>query len=429
MSAPARERSNRGIAFVNDRDGHPRAILANALTALRQSQVWDGVLAYDTFSLRVVTRRRALWHLEGGQLWTTDDCTLLTEWMQRHGVLVGTTIATEAMLSTAKRQSFHPARDYFEGLQWDRTARLDRWLVHYLGVKESQFALGVGSRWLISAVARVFRPGCQADYALLLQGPQGIKKSLALQTLAGDDWFSDHLSDLGNKDSRIELQGKLIVELGELVAVRGAAVERWKNFLTSRVDHFRPPYERSVSPHPRQCVFAATTNEDTPFTDATGNRRFWPVDCGEIDIVGLKRDRDQLWAEAMSRFKEGAPWWLETDELTQAAVVEQEKRYEPGQWDDVILEWIDDPTQRRDGTIPIEPFDSDENRVTITDVLVHGIGKRLEQIESRDQHSVGRCLRHAGWGKPKQDRTRGKSRGKRFFYRPEGWEPMQTWEP
>jgi predicted P-loop ATPase len=71
------------------------------------------------------------------------------------------------------------------------------------------------------------QPGCQADYVLVLEGPQGIKKSTALRVLAGADWFTDHLADLRTKDApRLDLQGVWIVELAELVDIRRSDKEQ-----------------------------------------------------------------------------------------------------------------------------------------------------------------------------------------------------------
>jgi putative DNA primase/helicase len=249
---------------------------------------------------------------------------------------------------------------------------------------------------------------------LILEGPQGIRKSTALRVLAGDDWFSDHISDLGSKDSRIELHGKWILEMSEMDRVRRGDLERVKAFLTARSDHFRPPYGRRAEDVPRQCVFAASVNDDTPFTDSTGNRRFWPVRCGTIDVDSLTRDRDQLWAEAYKEYKNGSVWWLDSQSLIDAAKQEQDDRYSPGVWDDLILAWVENPTQRfeTDGAaeLPVTPFDSTKDRVTVADILVHAIGKPIDRCTQADHNQVSACLRHNGW-KRKQS-GRGELRGK-----------------
>jgi predicted P-loop ATPase len=400
--------------------GSPRPNLNSALAMLRTSPEWKGVLAFNEFSLHVTSKKPAPWQTAAGNDWGDYDDSRATEWLQQHDVNVNTPVTAEAVQTLAKQNSFHPVRQYLSGLQWDRTSRLDSWLNIYLGVPDSAFARAAGSRWLVSAVARIFQPGCQADYTLLLEGPQGIRKSTALQILAGDKWFTDHISDLGSKDSRIELHGKWIIEFSELGALRRSEIERWKAFLTARVDHFRQPYGRRTEAVPRSCVFAATTNDETPFTDSTGNRRFWPVRCGVIDTEALKRDRDQIWAEAYLRYTAGEPWWLETAELNKAACVEQNERYEPGVWDDLILDWVQNPSQKHDAThetpIPLEPYESDATRVTVVDVLLHCIGRPLDRQTQGDRNQVARCLRRAGWTH-KQSWT-GQSRGKWFYWAP-----------
>jgi predicted P-loop ATPase len=407
--------------MIRTEAGNPKALLANAITALRYCPEWDGVLAFNEFSLYTVVKNAPTWQKTIGENWTDYDDSRMAEWLQRFGILVNSKVASEAVQTVAKENRFHPVKDYLNSLIWDKVSRIDEWVINYLGTGDTSFVRAIGPRWLISAVARIFRPGCQADYTLLLEGPQGIRKSSALRVLASDEWFADHISELGSKDSRIELHGKWILEIGELERVKRGELERVKAFLTARADHFRVPYGRRAEDVPRSCVFAASTNDQTPLTDETGNRRFWPVRCRVINITGLTRDRDQLWAEAYERYNARSVWWLETEELNELARREQDERYDPGVWDDVILRWVDDPKQRyaNDGgtRLPVEPFESDRNRVTVTDVLVHGIGKDIDRCTQIDKNQVARCLTHYGW-KRKQDR-RGAKRGDWFYFRME----------
>ena len=195
--------------------------------------------------------------------------------------------------------------------------------------------------------------------------------------------------------------------------------------MSRSTDRSRPPYGRHLIEVPRESVFAGTVNHDDYLKDETGGRRFWPVRCGAINIEKLAELRDQLWAEAYQRYRDGAPWWLDSAELNDAATAEQAKRYDPGVWDDVILEWIEDPVQRMESAggegevIPLTPFDSTSERVTITDILLHAIGKPLDRLTQADRNQAQRCLVHHGWTR-KQDRSRGNLRGKWFYQRPAG---------
>jgi predicted P-loop ATPase len=192
----------------------------------------------------------------------------------------------------------------------------------------------------------------QVDNMLVLAGPQGKQKSEALRTLAiRDEWFTDRLSPVATKDAALETAGVLIVEIAEMDSLIRSSNSSAKSFITRRFDRFRPPYGKHPIRLPRQCVFAGTINPPVGgyLTDPTGARRFWPVEChGMIDRGGIERDRDQLWAEAIVRFRAGAKWWLETHELEALAVQEQAARFKVDVWKEPIEKWVG---SRRDVSI------------------------------------------------------------------------------
>jgi len=176
----------------------------------------------------------------------------------------------------------------------------------------------------------------------VLEGPQGIRKSTALRTLAGE-YFTDELADLGSKDAAMQTRGVWIIELSELDSLSHSEVARIKAFMSRTTDRFRPPYGMRLVESPRQCVFAGTVNHSTYLRDETGGRRFWPVACGRIDADAVARDRDQLWAEAeaKARFDAGSVWWMDTAELIQLASDQQVDRYEGDPWEEVIGPWVE----------------------------------------------------------------------------------------
>ena len=223
---------------------------------------------FNLFKLESFTLKPAPWQRESST-WGDHDSSKLAEELQHAGILVNSRIAGEAFELVAHETEFHPIENYLAKLRWDKKKRLETWLINYAGSKDSEFVRAVGGRFLISAIARIRKPGCQCDYCLLLQGPQGSLKSSLLRAVFGDEYFTDHISGFDQKDSRLELRGRWGIELSELNRIRTASLESVKSFLTSRSDTYRPPYGRSVIAVPRSCVFCATSNDETPFTDSS----------------------------------------------------------------------------------------------------------------------------------------------------------------
>jgi hypothetical protein len=408
-----------------DKEGnlHVMKVLTNALTVFRFATEWQGVLGFSEFSLETVTRRATPWGTPAGSKWRDVDDSLATEWMQKEGVFLATKMVAEAVEVVAQENCFHPVREFLASLVWDKVPRLDEWLITYLGCTDSQWVRTVGPRWLISAVARIFHPGCQADYALMLEGPQGIRKSSAIQAL-GVELFSDHVSSIESKDARLDLRGKWIIELGEMGSIRRGDLERVKAFLNCRNDYYRDPYGRRPYDHLRQNVFVATSNLTTPFTDPSGNRRFWPVRCGTINVPAIEKDRTQLLAEAVCRYQQGEVYHLDSDELNKLAEAEQEERYEPGVYDEIILDWIKHPAQREaiegghayQTEVPVTPwYRSEPEKISVSDVLIHCLGKPKDRLTQADQNQVARCLQHAKYERKKEGA--GEFRGKWFYHK------------
>jgi len=396
--------------------GKPQSNLKNAIKLLRYHPAWNApeVLYYDEFSLQICTRNTPPWPKTPGP-WTDTDDIRAADWMQSLGVIVTPNTARDAVEAVARETTVHPVRQFLEALKWDGTPRVDKWLQNYLGAQDNPLNSAMGKAWLVSAVARIFRPGCQSDHCLSLEGPQGVGKSTALRTLCGDKWFSDHVSDLASKDSRIELLGKWVIELSELGPVRRSDNERVKSFLTARFDFYRPPYGRRACQVPRQCVFAASFNDSAPFTDPTGNRRFWPVTCGRISLKKLERDRAQLWAEAYALFLAGAIWYLDTAELNKAVAEEQANRTQGDAWDSVVLDWCANPQTK---TVTDVPLLSKAGQVTVTEILTHAIGKTVDKWDRTDEMRVSHILVKSGWSK-KRIRINPREQG-RYFYVLEG---------
>jgi predicted P-loop ATPase len=362
---------------------HPQGtilpVLASAIAALRHAPEWQGVLGFDEFACNSVMLAPPPWGGGSGQHWTDHEDRLTAEWLQRHGILVSVDIAGQAVQTVSRARSFHPVRKYLDQLHWDGIERLERWISTYLGAVDGAYVRAVGARWLISAVARICQPGAKADCCLILEGPQGIRKSTALRTLAGE-YFTDELADLNSKDAALQTRGVWIIELSELDTLARSEIAAIKAFMSRSSDRFRPPYGRRLIESPRQCVFAGTVNHHDYLKDDSGGRRFWPVWCGRIDVGRLEQDRDQLWAEAKAKYAGGAVWWLETAELVEAAEQEQTERYEEDPWTEVIAAWAEL-----------------RKTVAVSEILENCLAKPRAQWTQVDKNRVARCLRTMNW--------------------------------
>ena len=290
-------------------------------------------------------------------------------------------LVQDAIEVIANDHTFQPVLDYLESLEWDGIERLNDWLNLYMGAETTDLNRALGARWLISAVARAYDPGCQVDHILILESAQGRGKSTAFRILGGD-FFSDDIGELGTKDASLAAGKAWIIELAELDAMTRAEVSKIKAFVSRRIDHFRPPYGRNFVDVPRSSVFCGTVNPGTKYLkDETGGRRFWPVACGNtLKLTDLARDRDQLWAEAVHRYKKGEKWWLTEDDLVEAVSEEQEERYLADPWEPLIQTWLLDRTE-----------------VSTAEVLNACIQKQAGQWTRGDEMRVGAILHRLSW--------------------------------
>lgn len=327
-----------------------RNCTANAELILSESPAWFGVLRFNRVSNKIEMHGGPL--LPDGVVGTYehDTAAKVSNWLQRQddefALFLDDSQVFSRIHSAALSNQYDPLQDYLNGLEWDGVSRLDTAATAFFNAdvtpENHEYAHLVVRRWFISAVARGLDPGCKVDTVLILEGHQGARKTSAFSELAGE-FFTDQYIDTQNKDSLMLIAQSWIAELGELETLRRAQVEAIKQFLSQRRDQFRVPYGRGVQAFPRRCVFVGTTNRDDYLRDETGNRRYWPLKCGSIDLAAIRAARDQLWAEAVTVFKTGGKencphcaedaetrcmehrWWFTADEA-QMTEVETEKR-------------------------------------------------------------------------------------------------------
>lgn len=353
----AAEQRNPWLKRIQRNDeGKPLSIVANAVTVIRNDSRWKNSIGYDEMRERPVWLAPPEWDDDDAGMATKVrgdaiddvDVTRAQGWLsRRYGLHVSPQIVGEAFNVVALTRPFNAAKEYIDRLKWDGEPRLNSWLAIYCGAEENDYTRAIGSRWMIGAVARVYEPGCKLDNVIVLEGEQGIGKSTIVRRLARrPEWFFDSELQIGDKDAPQALAGKWIVEFGELHALSRAAFTAVKAFVSRQTDTYRPSYGRTSRDFPRRWAAIGTTNADVYLTDQTGNRRWWPVKCGTIDLVAFERDADQLWAEARVRYEQREVWHIDSRKLAALCAAEQAERTQGDPWDEVIGHWLAKPDIR-----------------------------------------------------------------------------------
>jgi predicted P-loop ATPase len=374
-----------------DKNGNPRATLRNAIVAAQRLGLH---FEFDEFRRRKLAGGHALEQYQGE---LNDDACLLIrrEMLEQFGFGPRPEHVRDAVNMLCLENTFHPIRQMLDALKWDGVPRLDNWLTTYLGAEDTDLNRAISRIVPIAAVRRVRRPGVKFDEILVLEGPQGSGKSTALMVLAGEENHSDQdILALDSKGQMEMLEGVWIYELGELDGITRAEVGKVKAFASRQVDRSRLAYGRFRESRPRQAILVGTTNDAKYLRDLTGNRRFWPVRTGTIDLKALRRDRDQLWAEAAAREAAGESISL-PEELWEAAREQQDARLEGDPWLEILAEVNGEAH-------------GDVARVPTRHLLDEVLDIPRERQSQYQTKRLAAAMHKLGWGEPRNVRVRGK---------------------
>ncbi|MEY2643494.1 MAG: hypothetical protein RLZZ611_143 [Cyanobacteriota bacterium] len=352
--------------------------------------------------------------LSGWQQITDADLDSAYVLLTGMGWKVGSEPVTKAILHTARQTPHHPVRAYLERVEDDPSIEpfnLDQLAPRFFRAADP-LHVAMARAWLIGAVSRVFAPGCQMDYVLVLKGAQGQRKSRSLEALASPDWYCSSIPE-NEKDLLLNIHSCWLYELAEVESVTSRKeAGRLKNLITTSADLVRVPYGRTSERMPRQSVFCATCNEDTFLRDDTGSRRFWvvPVEGDEpLDRDGLIAARDAIWKAAVIAYRSGELPML-APELERLSEQQNQEFNQQDAWVEMVRAWMDgDPMHRwdpdRDPSTtrydPATPFTSAE-------VLYSAGLRRPDQITRADEMRVATVLRQLGFKKGRQQRMDGR---------------------
>lgn len=304
----------------NKNTGALNKSINNVVLILEKSEDLKGKIGLDEFANRGVVLGKLPWdEEEEKRLWSDVDDAELSRYLESGYGITGQDKIDKALLIVSYRNRFNDVKRYLESLKWDGQKRIGNLLSDYLGAENNVYTADVMKKSLAAAVGRAIKGDTKYDYMPILTGAQGIGKSTFLRIL-GKEWFSDSLQCFEGKEAAEMIQGTWINELGELTVMSRSETNAVKQFLSKQEDIYREAYGRRTNKFPRRCVFYGTTNNSEFLKDITGNRRFWPIDCGVKEATksvfnDLENEVDQIWAEAYMLYVLGEPLYLQGESL------------------------------------------------------------------------------------------------------------------
>ncbi len=396
--------------------GVVQADIFNLRLILMKDQKLAGI-RYNEFTQTIENAEPAPWE-NGDGIWKNSDDSGLNMYLSLHYQDFKRQDIQDVLTQVSLGRRFHPVRDYLNELpEWDGKERAETIFIDYLDADDNAYVRGVTRKWLLGAIARIFRPGVKFDWCVTLTGDQGIGKSTIAGKLGGA-WFSDNLSFDDMRDEKTageKLRGEWILEIGELKGLRKTDVESVKSFLSRRVDKYRPAYAKRVEQYKRSCVFIGTGNNIDFLKDPTGSRRFWPVHCkrkrndpkrGAWDIDA--NEIAQIWAEVKTWYDKGEKLELTREvkalaEISQEEATEQDDRAGvvsiyldtllPENWPDMDLDarriWLSD-TEHQEGTV-------ERTEVSAMEIWTECFRKPAADKRRSDSDDITRMLKQLGW--------------------------------
>jgi putative DNA primase/helicase len=337
--------SDEKIVWDLTEEGKKKATYKNALNFFKTDETLYGLFAHNEFSKRIELLKKPIWEtsFNGMKNHSDNDVMQIKQYLTTKDFQCPTLTIREAIQTIAFNNRYNPVKEYLNSLKWDGVKRVENFFHEYMGSEDTEYSKFLGKLFFSAAVKRVYHPGCEYHYMIILEGKQGVGKSFALKAIGGD-WFGEVPLMDRNTDTIDKMQGLWIIEVPELEVFKKKEVESLKNFLTNSIDRARLAYGHTTEEFPRQSIFVGTINpsELGYLRDTTGNRRFLPISVGDnIDIQAIKLTRDQFFAEAIKLVKDGFEIYVPR-EMDDEMAKQQSNRLCVDAWESIIVEYLND---------------------------------------------------------------------------------------
>lgn len=402
------------LLFLTGKDG-PKGCAQNVSLIFENDLRWKGVFAENVFTGAIdIIKQPPIPEIETGEL-SDQHVSMIHIWVEEnYGIVIQDAAMKKGLINNSTKNRYHPVKDYLNELPtWDNEPRADHWLKETLGSKDApdEYLRAVGSRFLIGAVRRIVNSpeATKVDNMLVFEGLQGDGKSTLIEALF-TPWHGDTPLPLGDKDAYINIRGSWGYELAEMDSFNKATVSTAKSFLSSHTDNFRPPFGTKNMKYPRQTVLIGSVNHSEYLTDSSGNRRYWPIWADKVNIEWLKDNREQLWAEALHRFRQGEIHWVDhkiEPELVAIIKYEQALREHPDAWEAKLFLWMDD------GQCFKEHYSTIDLLIDVLEIDIRSVNKSHEM-------KLSNAMQKLGWTRQRR-RVEGHKVPRPYLYIPPKW--------
>ncbi len=391
--------------------GRPLDCRENVMYCLQLDPVLKGMVRLNDFTHLLERSRTTPWGHPVGE-WCEEDDLMLGEYLLRNyrlGIKAASTLRNGVMMA-ARSAKYNPVLELIHAEKWDGIQRLEHWLTDVYEIEERPYTRLIGKCFIMGLVKRALQPGCKFDYMLIIKGEQGLKKSTAFRALAYP-FFTDNAIRMGDKDSLMAMQLVWIAESAELESLNKSETTQIKQFLSAQEDMFRPPYGSQLIRAKRHSVNVGTTNADTFLKDATGDRRFWPLEVQVVNEDTLANQRLQLFAEALHRLEAGERFWPTREEERELVFPEQEPFKRTDTWEDIIDAYVNRETHDKSDD-PLQPVNATRDFFPTTEIYEKALLIKADRMDGAGNMDtrIGNAMRALNFDRhrePKGKRRRG----------------------
>jgi len=378
--------------FKRDKNGAILNKPNNLRMAIERPNIIGVSIGYDNFRQEIMLHTGKEW-----RPFTDTDYFSIELALDRVGFTsVSPDSIRRAVHWVADRNQFDSAIEWLKSLKWDGIGRIESFLPTYLGSDETHYAATVSLYIWTALAARVLKPGSKADMVPVLVGDQGIRKSTTVAAIAPRAECYAEISFLdADKEIVRKMRGKMVLEIAELVGLTKRERNHVKSFLSAQSDEHRENYAEMSKKQQRRGLFIGTTNDQEFLDDPTGSRRFLPIIVKKGDVDSLKRDRDQLWAEAVFIFEKEGIWY----EAAEAAARLQHNNFAvTEEWTEVIAKWMTESVTiyeiRGQKTAKVN---CDKRYFTTPDIATDALKIPVDRMDKRTSNRIGVAMRQLGY--------------------------------